>query len=182
MIENYSDNEQTYQPTLGSKAWVHDSAVVIGKVTLGDDVSVWPCAVMRGDVNTLTIGHRSNVQDGAVIHATHPNASNEQGYPTHVGEDVTIGHNVILHGCTIGNRVLIGMGATVLDGATIPDEVIIGAGALVPMHKTLDSGYLYIGSPAKQLRPLSDEEKSFLRHSAKHYVHLKNNFLKNTTP
>lgn len=169
MIENYL----THRPHLHESAWVHKSAVVIGRVTLGEDVSVWPCAVLRGDVHDIVIGNRSNIQDGAVVHATHPSAYNPEGYGTTVGEDVIVGHNAILHGCTIGNRVLIGMGATVLDGAIIPNEVIIGAGALVPMNKTLESGYLYIGSPAKPLRALTDEEKTFLSYSPSHYANLK---------
>lgn len=169
MIENY----QTHQPQLGNQAWIHPQAVVIGKVILGDEVSVWPCAVIRGDVNQITIGNRTNIQDGAVIHATHAGPFNETGHATTVGEEVTIGHNAILHGCQIGNRVLVGMGATVLDGAVIPDEVMIGAGALVPMNKTLDSGYLYLGSPVKAIRPLSETEKAFLLYSAQHYTQLK---------
>ncbi len=177
MIEKYTENNQTYTPIMPASAWVHQNAVVIGKVTLGEDVSVFPCAVIRGDVNTISIGNRSNVQDGAIIHATHAGEFNETGYATSVGEDVTIGHNAILHGCTIGNRVLIGMGATILDGVTIPDDVIIGANSLVPMNKTLESGYLYVGSPAKAQRPLTDKEKAFLTYSAKHYITLKNNYL-----
>ncbi|MGY0398826.1 MAG: gamma carbonic anhydrase family protein [Ostreibacterium sp.] len=176
MIENYTENEQIHTPSLATNAWVHNSAVVIGKVTLGKDVSIWPCAVIRGDVNQISIGHRSNVQDGAIVHATHPNPFNEAGYATGVGEDVTIGHHAILHGCSIADRVLIGMGATILDGAVIANDIIIGAGALVPMNKILESGYLYIGSPAKIVRKLTDKEKNFLTYSAKHYIQLKNNY------
>lgn len=172
MIEKYL----THYPEIGENAWVHDSAVVIGRVNLGKNVSIWPCAVLRGDVNDITIGDRSNVQDGAVIHATHPSAFNPEGYATDIGEDVTIGHNAVLHGCTLGNRVLIGMGATVLDGTVIPDDVIIAAGALVPMNKTLESGYLYVGSPAKPLRALTEQEKTFLPYSAEHYIKLKQNY------
>ncbi|MPV86978.1 gamma carbonic anhydrase family protein [Ostreibacterium oceani] len=172
MIEKYVNK----QPTLAPQSWVHQSAVVIGDVTLGESVSVWPNAVIRGDVNAITIGKHSNVQDGAVIHATHVSDFNSEGYPTRVGDAVTIGHNAILHGCTIGNHVLIGMGATILDGSVIPDQVIIGAMALVPMHKTLESGYLYLGSPAKAVRKLTEKEKTFLRYSAKHYIKLKNNY------
>ncbi len=169
MIENYL----SYRPEIGQNAWVHDSAVVIGRVHLGDEVSIWPCAVLRGDVNRITIGNYSNVQDGAVIHATHAGPYNAKGYATHVGDEVTIGHNAILHGCHIGNRVLVGMGATVLDGSVVPDEVMIAAGALVPMNKTLESGYLYVGSPAKPMRALTEEERAFLRYSATHYAQLK---------
>lgn len=172
MIEKYL----TDYPKIGEKTWVHDSAVVIGRVRLGQGVSIWPCAVLRGDVNDISIGDRSNVQDGVVIHATHPGPFNPKGYATVIGNDVTIGHNAILHGCTIGNRVLIGMGATVLDGTVIPDDVIIAAGALVSMNKTLESGYLYVGSPAKALRELSDEEKAFLPYSAEHYMALKQGY------
>ncbi|PID65441.1 MAG: gamma carbonic anhydrase family protein [Gammaproteobacteria bacterium] len=174
MIEKFIENKTEHTPALAVSSWVHPSAVVIGKVTLGEDVSVFPCAVIRGDVNYITLGDRSNVQDGAVIHATHASAFNETGYATCVGEDVTIGHGAILHGCTIADRVLIGMGTTVLDGAVIPDDVIIGANSLVPMHKTLESGYLYVGSPVKPLRQLSEQEKQFLTYSASHYIRLKN--------
>lgn len=169
MMEHY----KTYFPVIGEKTWVHDSAVVIGRVRLGDEVSVWPCAVIRGDVNDITIGNRSNVQDGAVIHATHPSGYNAEGYATTVGDDVTVGHNAILHGCRVGNRVLIGMGATVLDGSVIADDVIIGAASLVPMNKVLESGYLYLGSPVKKVRPLTDKEKQFLTYSPSHYATLK---------
>lgn len=178
MIENYHENNIEHTPTLSPSTWVHERAVVIGKVTLGDEVSVFPCAVIRGDVNTITIGNHSNVQDGAVIHATHAGPFNENGYATNVGEAVTIGHNAILHGCSIGNRVLIGMGATVLDGAIVPDEVIIGANSLVPMNKTLESGYLYVGSPVKAVRPLNEQEKQFLSYSAQHYIRLKNQYVR----
>lgn len=172
MIENYL----AHCPVIGKNSWVHDSALVIGQTVLGDEVSVWPCAVIRGDVNTITIGNRSNVQDGAVVHATSPSPSNSAGYATSIGEDVTIGHNAIVHGCTIGHRVLVGMGATVLDGTVIPDEVMIGANTLVPMNKTLQSGYLYVGNPAKPMRELTDDEKAFLRQSAKHYMQLKQGY------
>lgn len=172
MIEDYLE----HSPIIGQNTWIHPTATVIGKVNLGDDVSVWPSAVIRGDVHHITLGNRSNVQDGAVIHATHPSQYNADGYATTIGDDVTIGHNATLHGCTIGNRVLIGMGAIVLDGTIVPDEVMIAAGALVPMNKTLDSGYLYIGNPAKAVRVLSDKEREFLTYSPAHYVKLKNNY------
>lgn len=165
MIEKYLN----YYPEISKSSWIHPTAVVIGNVSLGEETSVWPCAVIRGDVNRITIGNRSNVQDGTVIHATHAGPFNEKGYATIIGEDVTIGHNAILHGCTIGNRVLIGMGATILDGVTIPDDVIIGANTLVSMNKTLESGYMYLGSPAKAVRKLTEKELEFLPYSASHY-------------
>ncbi len=163
-------------PILGRDVFVDDSAVVIGDVELGDDVSVWPCAVIRGDMHRIRIGARTSVQDGAILHITHASQFNPEGWPLLIGSDVTIGHGACLHGCTVGNRVLIGIGATVLDGAVIPDEVIVGAGALVPPGKKLESGYLYVGSPCQQARPLKESEKAFFTYSANNYVNLKNEY------
>ena len=164
-------------PQLGAGVFVDESAVVIGDVVLGDDVSVWPCAVIRGDMHRIRIGSRTSVQDNAVLHITHASDFNTEGWPLIIGDDVTIGHGACLHGCTVGNRVLVGIGATVLDGAVVPDEVVIGAGTLVPPGKVLESGYLYIGSPCKKARPLKDSEKAFFSYSAKNYVSLKNEYL-----
>ncbi|HEY7772066.1 MAG TPA: gamma carbonic anhydrase family protein [Marinagarivorans sp.] len=164
-------------PALGAGVFVDPSAVVIGDVTLGDDVSVWPCAVIRGDMHRIRIGARTSVQDNAILHITHASEFNPDGWPLSIGDDVTIGHGACLHGCTVGNRVLIGIGATVLDGAVIPDDVVIGAGTLVPPGKRLESGYLYIGSPCKKARPLKDSEKAFFTYSAQNYVSLKNEYL-----
>lgn len=159
-----------YTPNIHSSCMVDESAVVIGQVELAEDVSIWPTAVLRGDVNFIRIGARSNVQDGSVLHVTHRKPDRPEGSPLVVGEDVTVGHKVVLHGCTIGNRVLVGMGAVVLDDAVVDDEVIIGAGSLVPPRKHLKSGYLYVGSPVKQVRALSEEERAFLKQSAVNYV------------
>ncbi|MDZ7924409.1 MAG: gamma carbonic anhydrase family protein [Marinagarivorans sp.] len=164
-------------PVLGQGVFVDDSAVVIGDVELGDDVSVWPCVVIRGDMHRIRIGARTSVQDGAILHITHAGQFNTEGWPLIIGSEVTIGHGVCLHGCTIGNRVLIGIGATVLDGAVIPDEVIIGAGALVPPGKKLESGFLYVGNPCRQARPLKESEKAFFSYSANNYVALKNDYM-----
>lgn len=164
-------------PTLGKQVFIDASAVVIGDVSLGDDTSVWPCAVIRGDMHTITVGARVSVQDNAVLHITHASDFNPKGFPLTIGDDVTIGHGACLHGCTIGNRVLIGIGATVLDGVVIEDEVVIAAGSLVPPGKTLASGYLYMGNPAKQARPLKESEKRFFSYSANNYVNLKNTYL-----
>ena len=161
-----------YTPNIHSSCMVDESAVVIGQVELAEDVSIWPTAVLRGDVNFIRIGARSNVQDGSVLHVTHRKPDRPEGSPLVVGEDVTVGHKVVLHGCTIGNRVLVGMGAVVLDDAVVDDEVIIGAGSLVPPRKHLKSGYLYVGSPVKQVRALSEEERAFLKQSAVNYVNL----------
>ncbi|OBW95422.1 gamma carbonic anhydrase family protein [Gallibacterium salpingitidis] len=160
----------SYQPQLGEHVYIDEAATVIGKVWLADQVSIWPGAVLRGDVNDIRIGARSNVQDLSVLHTTRSSESNPQGSPLHIGEDVTIGHHVTLHGCTIGNRVLVGMGTIILDDAIIEDDVIIGAGSLVPPRKRLISGYLYLGSPVKQVRPLTESERAFLPISAQNYV------------
>ena len=167
---------RTYQgqtPQLGARAFVDASAVVIGDVALGDDCSVWPLAVIRGDMHRIRIGARTSIQDGSVLHITHAGPFNPDGYPLEIGDDVTVGHKVTLHGCKIGSRVLVGMGAIVMDGAVVEDEVVIGAGSLVPPGKRLESGYLYVGSPVKQARPLSDKERAFFAYSAANYVKLK---------
>lgn len=167
-------------PKLGQKVFVDSAAVVIGNVEIGDNSSVWPTTVIRGDVNTIRIGARTSVQDGSILHVTHGSKSTGDGWPLTIGDDVTIGHSAKLHGCTIGNRVLIGIGSIVLDGAVIEDDVVIGAGTLVPPGKVLKSGYLYVGSPYKEIRPLKDSERQFFEYSALHYVKLKNNYLDNT--
>ncbi len=177
-IKNY----QHFSPKIAKTAWVDDSAVVIGRCQLAEDVSIWPNATLRGDVNEITIGARSNIQDGAVLHTTHQSEIS-QGSQCIVGEDVTVGHNAVLHGCTIENECLIGMGAIILDHAVVQTQVLVGANSLVPPGKVLESGYLYIGSPVKQARPLTDKEKAFFKYSAKHYVDLKNDYQENyTTP
>ncbi len=166
-----------HTPVLGERVFIDPSAVVLGDVQLGDDSSVWPLVVIRGDMHRIRIGQRSSVQDGSVLHITHAGPYNPDGYPLTIGDDVTIGHKALLHGCTVGNRVLIGMGAIVMDGAVIEDEVVLGAGSLVPPGKRLASGYLYVGSPAKQARPLSDKEREYFRYTAANYVKLKDQHL-----
>ena len=168
---------QNTTPTLGERVYIDPCALVIGDVTIGADSSVWPFAVARGDMHSIRIGERSSIQDNTVLHITHAGPFNPEGFPLTIGDDVTVGHSACLHGCTIGNRVLVGIGATVLDGAVVEDEVIIGAGTLVPPGKRLESGYLYVGSPAKQARPLKDSEKEFFRYSAGNYVKLKDEYL-----
>jgi len=165
-----------HQPQLGQRVFVDDTAVVIGKVTLGDDVSVWPLTVIRGDVHTITIGRQSNVQDGSVLHVTSPKPHVPEGFPLVIGEQVTIGHKVMLHGCTIGDRCLIGMGAIVLDGAVIENDVLLGAGSLVAPGKRLTRGGLYQGIPARRVRDLSEQEIARFVDGAEHYVDLKNQY------
>lgn len=172
-IRSFND----HTPSLGPRVYVDPAATVIGDVVLGEDSSVWPAAVIRGDMHRIRIGERTSVQDNAVLHITHASDFNPQGWPLTIGSDVTIGHSACLHGCTIGNRVLVGIGATVLDGAVVEDDVVIAAGALVPPGKRLESGYLYVGSPCKQARPLKDAEQRFFEYSAANYVKLKNQYL-----
>ncbi|UUD62430.1 gamma carbonic anhydrase family protein [Pseudomonas seleniipraecipitans] len=160
-------------PTLGDRVFVDTSAVVIGDVDIGEDSSVWPLTVIRGDMHRIRIGKRTSVQDGSVLHITHAGPFNPDGFPLLIGDEVTIGHKVMLHGCTLGSRILVGMGSTVMDGAVVEDEVIIGAGSLVPPGKVLESGYLYVGSPVKQARPLTDKERNFFSYTAGNYVKLK---------
>ncbi len=164
-------------PNIGQRVWIDPGAIVIGDVELGDDCSVWPMTVIRGDMHRIRIGQRCNFQDGSVLHITHASDYNPNGWPLVLGDDVTVGHKVLLHGCTIGNRVLVGMGAIVMDGATVEDEVIIGAGCLVPPGKTLQSGYLYIGSPCTQARALTEAERAFFKYTAANYVKLKDEYL-----
>jgi carbonic anhydrase/acetyltransferase-like protein (isoleucine patch superfamily) len=163
-------------PTLADSVWVDQQACVIGDVSIGEDCSIWPGAVLRGDMHKIVIGHRVSVQDGAVLHNTHSSDFNPDGYPLTIGSDVTIGHNACLHGCTIGNEVLIGIGAIILDGVHIPDQVMIAAGSLVPPGKQLESGYLYVGNPAKQARPLKGSEREFFKYTAKNYKKLKDEY------
>ena len=166
-----------HTPRLGERAFVDTSAVVIGDVEIGTDSSVWPLTVIRGDMHRIRIGKRTSVQDGSVLHITHAGPFNPDGFPLLIGDDVTIGHKVMLHGCTVGSRILIGMGSTVMDGAVVEDEVIIGAGSLVPPGKRLESGFLYVGSPVKQARPLTEKERSFFTYTAGNYVKLKEQHL-----
>ncbi|EGU33098.1 gamma carbonic anhydrase family protein [Vibrio scophthalmi] len=166
-------------PAIGERVYIDSSSVLVGDISIGDDSSIWPLVAARGDVNHIHIGQRTNVQDGSVLHVTHKNSENPNGYPLIIGNDVTIGHKVMLHGCTIEDRVLVGMGAIVLDGAVIQKEVMIGAGSLVPPGKILESGYLYVGSPVKQARLLHEKERAFLQKSADNYVQNKEDYLHN---
>ncbi|MGL5660657.1 MAG: gamma carbonic anhydrase family protein [Aeromonas sp.] len=167
-------------PQLGQRVYIDPCAILVGDIQLADDTSIWPMVVARGDVHHIQIGARSNIQDGTVLHVTSRRVGQLNCHPLHIGEDVTVGHKAILHGCTIGNRVLVGMGAIILDGAVIEDEVMIGAGSLVPPGKQLKSGFLYMGNPAKQARPLKPVEIAFLKTSADNYVRLKDEYLQET--
>lgn len=165
-----------HTPQIDDSCYIDTMSVVIGDVQLAENVSVWPFAVIRGDVNSIQIGKNSNVQDHCMLHVSHKKPSKPNGSPLIIGEDVTIGHHVTLHGCTIGNRVLVGINTVILDDVIVEDDVMIGAGSLVPPRKRLESGYLYVGSPIQKVRPLTDEEKAFLAYSARHYVKVAGNY------
>lgn len=164
-------------PTLGARVYIDASAQVIGKVEIGDDASVWPLAVVRGDVNHIRIGARTNIQDNSVLHVTHDGRYTPGGSPLLIGDDVTVGHGVILHACTIGDACLIGMGAVVLDKAVIGRHSLIGAGAVVSPGKVVEPGSLWVGNPARFVRKLSDTEIESLYYSAENYRKLKDQYL-----
>ncbi len=164
-------------PRLGARVYVDEQAALIGDVTLGDDASIWPMASVRGDVQRIEIGARTNVQDNAVLHVTHDGPYSPGGGPLLIGDDVTIGHGVILHACSVGDRCLIGMGAIIMDRAVLEDGCFIAAGAMVPPGKVLKGGWLYRGSPAQPARELSPQEREQLLYSAHHYVRIKNHYL-----
>ncbi|MDN3576584.1 gamma carbonic anhydrase family protein [Chitinimonas viridis] len=160
------------KPVVPDSAYVDEAAVVVGEVVLGENASIWPGAIVRGDVNHIHIGRDSNVQDLACLHVSHKRPEDPLGAPLIIGERVTIGHQVTLHGCTIGDECLIGIGTIVLDRAVIEPRVMIGAGSLVPPGKVLRSGHLYLGRPVKEVRALTDEEIAHFAYSAQHYVRL----------
>ena len=166
-------------PEIAAGVFVDEQAAVIGDVTIGEDSSIWPMVAIRGDVHSISIGKRTNIQDGSVLHVTADNEYNPGGHPLIIGDEVTVGHGAILHACTVGDRSLIGMGATVLDGAVIESHVMVAAGTLVPPGKVLESGYLYMGNPVKQARPLKEKEIEYFSFSAQHYVNLKDRHLNN---
>jgi len=165
-------------PVIGDKVFLHPSCQVIGDVKIGDDSSVWCNTVLRGDVNRIVVGRGSNVQDLTMGHVSHKTPEKPEGSPLIIGDYVTIGHSVILHGCRIGNDCLIGMGSIIMDDVVIPDHVMVGAGSLISPGKTLEGGMLYMGRPAKAVRALTDEEIAYLRYSAEHYMRVKDNYLK----
>jgi carbonic anhydrase/acetyltransferase-like protein (isoleucine patch superfamily) len=176
MIMNYGK----YSPKIGKNSWIAETSSVIGDVTMGEDSAIWFGTVVRGDVHSIIIGNRSNIQDLSMIHTTHHKSAErkmDDGNPTIIGDDVTVGHRVMLHGCTIGNACLIGMSATILDGAVIGDESIVGAGSLVTKGKKFPPRSLIMGSPAKVVRELNEEEIKELYASASRYVKFKNSYM-----
>ncbi|MGB0764047.1 MAG: gamma carbonic anhydrase family protein [Luminiphilus sp.] len=167
----------TSEPRIGARVMVDPTAMVLGDISLGDDVSIWANCSIRADMHRISIGSGSNIQDNSVLHITHAGRFNPSGCPLVIGEQVTVGHRAVLHGCSIGDRVLVGMGAIVMDGAEVADEVMIAAGALVTPGKKLTGGWLYGGSPAKAMREITASEREFLSYSAENYVRLKQQYL-----
>ena len=167
---------QGIQPNIAASAFIHYSAHIIGEVSIGANSSVWCNAVVRGDVNSISIGDDSNIQDLSVLHVSHKTPENPDGAPLIIGNRVTVGHSVILHGCTIHDECLIGMGSIIMDKAVLQPQVLIGAGSLVPEGKVLQSGYLYLGRPVKQVRALTQDEIAYFNYSAQHYVRLQQSY------
>ncbi len=180
MQKQVGSNIAPYQggtPKIAASAWIHRSAQVIGDVAIGERASVWCNTVVRGDVNFIRIGNETNIQDLCTLHVSHRRPDKpDSGAALLIGDRVTVGHNVILHGCEIGDECLIGMGSIVMDKVVLQPRVLLGAGSLVPEGKVLESGYLYLGRPAKQLRPLTEEELAHFAYSAAHYVRLAGNY------
>ena len=168
---------ENHQPQLGKKVFVDPTALVVGQVSIGDDSSIWPMATVRGDVHSISIGARTSVQDGSVLHVTHAGPYNPEGHDLVIGDNVTIGHKAMIHGCVIESNCLIGMGAVVMDDAIIHSNIILGANSLVPPGRKLEGGFLWVGSPARKIRPLTEEEKDFFEYSASNYVKLKDRHL-----
>ena len=165
---------QEQQPKIHASAFVDEHALVVGDVVIGADSSVWPMCAVRGDENIIRIGARTNVQDGSVLHVTGDSHFFPGGHALEIGDDVTVGHGVILHACTIESLSLIGMGSTVLDGAVVKSRAMVGANSLVSPGKQIEGGFLWLGSPAKKVRGLTDKELEYLEFSSRHYVELKN--------
>jgi carbonic anhydrase/acetyltransferase-like protein (isoleucine patch superfamily) len=165
------------RPQFGERVYIDPSAHVSGAVRLEDDVSVWPMAVLRGDVNRISVGARSNIQDGSVLHVTHESTRQPQGRALLIGADVTVGHGAILHACTVGDRCLVGMGAIVMDGAVLEADALIAGGSVVTPGTVVPAGTLWRGNPARQARELSAEEIAYQAYSAAHYVRLKDLYL-----
>ncbi len=164
-------------PKLGERAYVDPAASVIGDVVIGDDASIWPGAVVRGDVHYIRIGARTNIQDGAIVHVTHAGPYTGDGFPCVIGDDVTIGHAAVIHACTIEDACLIGMHATVLDGAVVKKHGFVAAGAVIAPGKVVGEGELWMGQPARRVRVLDAAQIEQLYYSAAHYVKLKDRYL-----
>ncbi len=179
MTQTHATHIQSFQgllPRFADGVYIHPAATIIGDVTIGEHSSVWPSAVIRGDVNSIRIGKNTNVQDLSVLHVSHKSNWDPAGAPLIIGDNVTVGHSVILHGCTLEDECLIGMGSIVMDKVVVQKHVLLAAGSLVPEGELLESGYLYVGRPAKKVRALTADEIAHFMYSANHYVRLKNQY------
>jgi carbonic anhydrase/acetyltransferase-like protein (isoleucine patch superfamily) len=179
MAQTNTPNLQSFQqhyPEVANSVYVHPSATVIGDVQIGEHSSIWPSVVIRADVNSIRIGRYTNIQDLSMLHVNHRSTQDVNGAPLVIGDYVTIGHTVILHGCTIEGECLIGMGSIVMDKSVVQKHVLLAAGSLVPEGKVLESGYLYVGRPAKKVRALTADEIAHIQYSAQNYVQLKNQY------
>ncbi|MEW8507394.1 MAG: gamma carbonic anhydrase family protein [Candidatus Thiodiazotropha sp.] len=163
---------ENHSPDIADDAYIDDSATLIGDVSIASQASVWPLCVIRGDIHRIRIGARSNIQDGSVLHVSHDSIYNPGGSPLSVGEGVTVGHRVLLHGCEIADHCFIGMGSIILDGALLEPATMLGAGSLVPQGKRLQGGYLWLGQPARRVRKLDDLELQRMAYTSNHYVTL----------
>jgi carbonic anhydrase/acetyltransferase-like protein (isoleucine patch superfamily) len=166
-----------WSPKFDQTVYIDQSAQLVGNITIGSNSSIWPLVAARGDVNYITIGACTNIQDSSVLHVARGSDQNPDGFGLIIGDEVTVGHGAILHACQVGHRSLIGMGATILDGAVLEDDILLAAGSLVPPGKVLDGGYLWRGSPAKKIRRLTADETNWIVESALHYIQLKNEYL-----
>lgn len=163
---------ETHTPRIAETAYIDPTALVIGDVEIGANVSLWPQVVVRGDIHFIKIGENTNIQDGSVLHVSHDSEFAPGGFPLTIGRGVTVGHMVVLHGCTIEDNCLIGMGSLVMDGAVVQAGAMLGAGSLVSPGLVIEAGYLWLGRPARRVRPLTEEEQRYLTYSAEHYVRL----------
>ncbi|MCU7842407.1 MAG: gamma carbonic anhydrase family protein [Candidatus Thiodiazotropha sp. (ex Monitilora ramsayi)] len=163
---------ESHTPNIAQDAWVDETAVIIGDVSIASQASIWPMCVLRGDVHHIKIGERSNIQDGSILHVSHDSHYLPGGRPLTIGDGVTVGHRVMLHGCEIADGCFIGMGSTILDGAVLEPETMLGAGSLVPQGRTLEGGYLWLGRPARRVRALNEKEVEVIHYTANHYVRL----------
>jgi carbonic anhydrase/acetyltransferase-like protein (isoleucine patch superfamily) len=170
-MQNIRHFESSF-PEIAEDVYIDDSAIIIGDVNIASQSSVWPMCAIRGDVNRIRIGARTNIQDSSVLHVSHDSHYHPGGSPLIIGEGVTVGHKALLHGCEVGDYCFIGMGSIILDGAVIEAQTMLGAASLVPQGKRLDGGYLWLGQPARRVRPLSDREKEIMVYNAEHYVKL----------
>ncbi|HEY3487477.1 MAG TPA: gamma carbonic anhydrase family protein [Gammaproteobacteria bacterium] len=175
-------NFENLKPQIHADAWVDDMALVIGDVSIGRDSGIWPMCVLRGDINRIVIGERTNIQDGSVLHVTHGGEYSiiPEGAALTIGSGVTVGHSVVLHGCTVEDECLIGIGAVIMDRAIVRKHALVAAGTVVGPGKDLTGGYIWLGNPVRQGRALTAKELSFLEYSANHYVALKNRHLKSS--